>query len=92
MNVLIVQIPMNDFRNKSVNENSMRQIERKLSLLLWDLRTNASSLTCVKETLYSHFSQSVHALENIFGQRLEVVVSQTPDQIKEYTHRHTQRY
>lgn len=36
----------------------------------------------VKDRLNSHFGQSVHALEDIFGQRLKVVVSQTPNQEK----------
>lgn len=31
----------------------------------------------------SHFGQSIHAPEDIFGQRLEVVVRQTPNQQKE---------
>lgn len=28
----------------------------------------------------SHFGQSLHATENISGQRLQVIVSQTPDE------------
>lgn len=31
------------------------------------------------KTVNSHFGQSVHALEDIFWQRLKVVVSQTPE-------------
>ena len=38
---------------------------------------------CVwKYKLHSHFGQSIHALEDILGQRLKIVVSKTPGQQK----------
>lgn len=42
-----------------------------------------------KDSLNSHFGQSVHALEDIFGQRLKVVVSQTPIQQREKNKTHS---
>lgn len=35
------------------------------------------------EMVNSHFGQSLHATENISGQRLQVIVSQAPNKEKE---------